>query len=156
VAQLYPQALGSLFVASYLSQGYCAAIRPRLHPGLPHLLQLSYLQHLSTDSVNSTSIVACEFVAVGIFVSLPLPSSGSTRYSIKLHPGHRVYRESIFPSAGCNSLLKINALMCHFSNKRLFDYSLELLAENCEHLCNIGCRFKRDRISMLSSAMFLF
>jgi hypothetical protein len=30
VAQLYPQALGSLFFASYDSQGYGGDIRPRL------------------------------------------------------------------------------------------------------------------------------
>jgi hypothetical protein len=34
VAQLYPQALGSLFVASYDSQGYGGGIRPRLHTGV--------------------------------------------------------------------------------------------------------------------------
>jgi hypothetical protein len=34
VARLYPQALGSLFVASYNSQGYGGGIRPRLHTGL--------------------------------------------------------------------------------------------------------------------------
>jgi hypothetical protein len=33
VAQLYPQALGSLFVASYDSQGYGLGIRTRLHTG---------------------------------------------------------------------------------------------------------------------------
>jgi flagellar basal body P-ring protein FlgI len=33
VAQLYPQALGSLFVASYDSHGYGGGIRPRLHTG---------------------------------------------------------------------------------------------------------------------------
>jgi hypothetical protein len=33
VAQLYPQALGSLFVASYDSQGYGGGIRTRLHAG---------------------------------------------------------------------------------------------------------------------------
>jgi hypothetical protein len=33
VAQLYPQAPGSLFVASYDSQGYGEGIRPRLHTG---------------------------------------------------------------------------------------------------------------------------
>jgi hypothetical protein len=33
VAQLYPQALGSLFVASYDSQDYGECIRPRLHRG---------------------------------------------------------------------------------------------------------------------------
>jgi hypothetical protein len=31
VAQLYPQTLGSLFVASYDSQGYGGSIRTRLH-----------------------------------------------------------------------------------------------------------------------------
>jgi hypothetical protein len=34
VAQLYPQALGSLFVASYDSQGYGGGIRTRLHTGM--------------------------------------------------------------------------------------------------------------------------
>jgi hypothetical protein len=34
VAQLYPQALGSLFIASYNSQGYGGGIRPRLHTAL--------------------------------------------------------------------------------------------------------------------------
>jgi hypothetical protein len=33
VAQLYPQALGSLFVTSYDSQGYGGGIRTRLHVG---------------------------------------------------------------------------------------------------------------------------
>jgi hypothetical protein len=34
VVQLYPQALGSLFVASSESEGYSGGIRPRLHTGL--------------------------------------------------------------------------------------------------------------------------
>jgi hypothetical protein len=34
VARLYPQALGSLFVASYYSQIYGGGIRRRLHTGL--------------------------------------------------------------------------------------------------------------------------
>jgi hypothetical protein len=34
VAQLYTQVLGSLFVASYASQGYGGGIRTRLHTGL--------------------------------------------------------------------------------------------------------------------------
>jgi hypothetical protein len=33
VTQLYPKALGSLFIASYDSQGYGGGIRPRLHTG---------------------------------------------------------------------------------------------------------------------------
>jgi hypothetical protein len=40
VAQLYPQAPGSLFVAFYDSQGYGGDIRPRLHKG-------HYFTHLS-------------------------------------------------------------------------------------------------------------
>jgi hypothetical protein len=35
VARLYPQALGSLFVASYESQGYGGSVRPPLHTGFP-------------------------------------------------------------------------------------------------------------------------
>jgi hypothetical protein len=34
VAQLYPQALGSIFVASYDSQGYGGGVRTSLHAGL--------------------------------------------------------------------------------------------------------------------------
>jgi hypothetical protein len=37
-ARLYLQVLGSLFVASYDSQGYAGGIRPRLHMG--HCLRL--------------------------------------------------------------------------------------------------------------------
>jgi hypothetical protein len=33
VAQLLPQALGSLFIASYESQGYGGGVRTRLHTG---------------------------------------------------------------------------------------------------------------------------
>jgi hypothetical protein len=39
VARLYPQALGSLFVASYDSQGYGGGILPRLNMGLFNLLK---------------------------------------------------------------------------------------------------------------------
>jgi hypothetical protein len=42
VAQLYPQALGSLFVASYVSQGYGGNIQPHLHTG-PQLIALTVL-----------------------------------------------------------------------------------------------------------------
>jgi hypothetical protein len=37
MTQLYPQALGSLFVASYDSQGYGGGIGPRLHTGLSRI-----------------------------------------------------------------------------------------------------------------------
>jgi hypothetical protein len=38
VAQLYSQALGSIFVASYDSQGYGGIIRTRLHAGILKLM----------------------------------------------------------------------------------------------------------------------
>jgi hypothetical protein len=43
VAQLYPQELGSLFAASYVSQGYGGGIPTRLHAGLTWSPQLSSL-----------------------------------------------------------------------------------------------------------------
>jgi hypothetical protein len=47
VTRLYPQALGSLFVASYDSQGYSGVIRPRLHTRV-----LSLYCQFSTDSIE--------------------------------------------------------------------------------------------------------
>jgi hypothetical protein len=43
VARLYPQALDSLFVVSYDSQGYGGGIRPRLHMGVTKLQTSSRL-----------------------------------------------------------------------------------------------------------------
>jgi hypothetical protein len=49
VAQLHPQALGSVFVASYVSQGYGGGIRPRLHTGVvnEHMLLIFVYKHRS-------------------------------------------------------------------------------------------------------------
>jgi hypothetical protein len=41
VAQLYPKALGSLFVASYNSRGYDGGIRPCHHTGEPQTVESS-------------------------------------------------------------------------------------------------------------------
>jgi hypothetical protein len=49
VTQLYPRALGSLFVASYDSEGYGGGIRNRLHTGLK---SDSKLRGLSTKKPN--------------------------------------------------------------------------------------------------------
>jgi hypothetical protein len=51
VAQLYPQTLGSLFVASYDSQGYGGGIRTRLRAGrtLTKLSLSPSLSHIATD-----------------------------------------------------------------------------------------------------------
>jgi hypothetical protein len=67
VAQLYPQSLGSLFIASYVSQGYGGNIGHRLYTGFPSLtfsvsrllLRLYVFLHenrrplLGSDSVNT-------------------------------------------------------------------------------------------------------
>jgi hypothetical protein len=45
VSQLYPRALGSLFVASYDSQGCGGGILTRLHTGKEHLLCIGSLQN---------------------------------------------------------------------------------------------------------------
>jgi hypothetical protein len=58
VAWLYPQALGSLFVASYDSQRYGGGIRPRLHTGLSSIrlefINLNYM--LQNDNQLSFGI----------------------------------------------------------------------------------------------------
>jgi hypothetical protein len=61
VAQLYPQAPGSLFVASYDSQGYGGGIRSRLHTGSNSSCVRSSLYSLwATPTENTASpIVVC-------------------------------------------------------------------------------------------------
>jgi hypothetical protein len=81
VARLYPQALGSLFVTSYDSQGYERGIWPRLHTDWSWTCYLwlstrlvSSLYNLSTDSSentaskNSSSIVGNLFVAAKTYL----------------------------------------------------------------------------------------
>jgi hypothetical protein len=70
VAQLYPQALGSHFIASYDSQGYGGGIRTRLHAGLSHLGQ----SHIATDcQPTSNSRYLLIFDSCGlVFVGRPL------------------------------------------------------------------------------------
>jgi hypothetical protein len=54
MAQLCSQALGSLFVAFYGSQGYGGGIRTRLHAGrLPNPIWFS-LYSLGTDLIQDT------------------------------------------------------------------------------------------------------
>jgi hypothetical protein len=72
VARLYPQALGSLFVASYDSQSYCGGIRTRFHTGSLNLLLQTVLfithrhgLHRKHPVSNSKSIVACVFISAG-------------------------------------------------------------------------------------------
>jgi hypothetical protein len=56
-ARLYPQALGSLFIASYDSQGYGGGIRPRLHTESNLSYNRSSLYRLRTDNTENTSHV---------------------------------------------------------------------------------------------------
>jgi hypothetical protein len=51
VAQLYPQAMGSLYVASCNSQGYGGSIRTRLHTGLNLNRLVSSLYSLGRDRI---------------------------------------------------------------------------------------------------------
>jgi hypothetical protein len=59
MAQLYPRALGSLFVASYDSQGYGGGILTRLHTG-PIVLSKSKSQY-DRRSVGQFVLVSCPF-----------------------------------------------------------------------------------------------
>jgi hypothetical protein len=62
VTQLYPPALGSLFVASYDSQGYGGGIRTHLHTGLHHVSLTStprissYLTENTTRPITTTNM----------------------------------------------------------------------------------------------------
>jgi hypothetical protein len=68
VAQLYPQALGSLCVASYVSLGYGGGIQPCLHTGFLCFTDCSSFRspvyslgadRIQSTASNSSSIVAC-------------------------------------------------------------------------------------------------
>jgi hypothetical protein len=63
VARLYPQTMGSLFVASYVSQGYGGGIRPRLHTGLTSNGSWSSLHILGKDHKESTASNSSSHVA---------------------------------------------------------------------------------------------
>jgi hypothetical protein len=64
MAQLYPQAVGSLFVASYGSQGYGGGIRTRLHAGVKQsesesvrfTLRLAVYRHSVPHGANSLEV----------------------------------------------------------------------------------------------------
>jgi hypothetical protein len=86
VTRLYPQALGSLFVASYDTQGYGGDIRTRLHRGLawvPHYIVSGRTQQ-KTQFPNNLIIVACVFVAAGR--CLPSRSLAMNVYSYSTIP----------------------------------------------------------------------
>jgi hypothetical protein len=101
MAQLYPQALRSLFVASYDSQSYGGGIRTCPHTGYSAgrviYLRIRPIENTASNSIsivargprpsNSSSTLAylrscCLAVAVVSFVSLSLPSSGSVCHNM--------------------------------------------------------------------------
>jgi hypothetical protein len=74
VVQLYPRALGSLFFASYDSQGYGGGIRTRSHTSLANLPPPCSLYSLDTDRIGNTvsnsSIIVAYIPSVAILVHL--------------------------------------------------------------------------------------
>jgi hypothetical protein len=71
MAQLYPQALDSLFVASYDSQGYGGNVRSGHHTGcLPsfnYIRSILYDKDRIENKSSSYSIVAYVFIATRTF-----------------------------------------------------------------------------------------
>jgi hypothetical protein len=65
VAQLYPRALGSLFIASYDSRGYGGGILTRLHTGnsnLHYILNILYSYAYSQENTESSTVIGYVFV----------------------------------------------------------------------------------------------
>jgi hypothetical protein len=58
VARLHPQALGSLSVVSYDSQGSGGGIRPRLHTGYNGISRWLSLYNRDTDSIANTALTS--------------------------------------------------------------------------------------------------
>jgi hypothetical protein len=81
-ARLYPQALGSLFIASYDSQGYGGGIRTRLRTGVAHFdcLLLLYSVSVSTetpiDHLYLASMDTCIYNSDGMVSKNPSPWRG--------------------------------------------------------------------------------
>jgi hypothetical protein len=74
VAQLYPQALGSLFVASYDSQGYGGGIQTRLHTGFSRaLVKVKVTLQLTVSQLGLMTRYLLVFDSYGlVFVGHPL------------------------------------------------------------------------------------
>jgi hypothetical protein len=64
--QLYPRALGSLYVAFYDSQGYGGGILTRLYTGYleGHIPFLSCLQHIGTDRTENMFLNCYAIIAL--------------------------------------------------------------------------------------------
>jgi hypothetical protein len=88
VAQLCPQAIGSLFVFSYDSQGYGGGIRTCLHTGLSYYLQLAWGPRYIASGWTEQQLVYCcrrfsdSLPRNGRLLIRLLYRNGCTRYSI--------------------------------------------------------------------------
>jgi hypothetical protein len=93
-----PQALVSLFVASYDSQGYGGGIRTRLHTTcILSVTTCSYF--LDSDGIeitaSSNSLVACVFIVAGTCLpSRCLPNASLLVPLFRLVKGERLHRQT--------------------------------------------------------------
>jgi hypothetical protein len=84
MAQLYPQALGSLFIASYDSQVYGGGIRPRLHTGLNCQLLLVF-RYIASDLTRRPLTMNVLYCCV--FVGTCLSNNGLFTMKLSLREG---------------------------------------------------------------------
>jgi hypothetical protein len=110
VAQLYPRALGSIFVASYDSQGYGGGIRPRLQNGR---WSLFYIYIASERTKQKTPFNISYTVA---YVSVAAITWRLLSHCI----GTGLFTEP-FPSNGCLCWLHNSGFQqtCHIINEHL-------------------------------------
>jgi hypothetical protein len=143
VARLYPQALRSLFVASYDSQGYGGGIRTRLHTDFEWHGLLSSLYSPGTDRTeNISSIIACSLVA-----GETCPQSCSLAKSVVLSPVYTaVTRQWVYM---LQYVLKWNCLQqeVHLLSKGLKNKVLsELLNKSLKQYWNIQRIYNRRKL----------
>jgi hypothetical protein len=82
MAQLYPQALGSLFIASYDSQRYGGGILSRLHTALTDYSTVT-LKYFGTDSPGNSSLAGVLCIALHY---LPPDSFATGDYGLGAFP----------------------------------------------------------------------
>jgi hypothetical protein len=83
VAQLYPQALGSLFVASCNLQGYGGGIRPRLYTGTEltsKRVSIITSRLGPTENADVLLLISCPWKRVSFVKALPSNDSGIFAY----------------------------------------------------------------------------
>jgi hypothetical protein len=90
VAQLYPQALGSLFVASYVSQGYGGGIPTRLQTE-SRLTFPDGSRYIASEPnaqktpLRTVSVLLRAYLSPRTRVNSPLPSNGRSAFHVLCH-----------------------------------------------------------------------